>query len=435
MTSRIVRSASLFATSVFLVSGLAPAQNAPPPPQLPPGAPSPTLGVARPAEPTGPVGKLELSQKEWNFGEVWQGEPTTVEITVKNVGEGPLTIEVKSSCGCTVPTRPKSPLAPGESDVMKISYNTAKRKGNASQNVTIVTNDPGSRSVAFPVKGVVKPIYEMKPPDGLQFGALLSDATETRTVEITNKYSDKMNLKLKEATSGVFSLELKEVEPGMRWELTATTRPPLADGKTRPEVILLTDNPKVAEIKIPCNATVQPPVAMRPNKLFLPKNSTAELKRSVYIAFRTDKPVKIVDVKRTPESIRVEVPNDPAPDKAQKQQMSYELKVTLPPGSEIPEGVKPSLEILTDSQDPKYRKFTLPIQVIEQNRGPTLAKPGEGGPVAPGPASLAPGRPPVQPGAGATPGGAPTGVQPGSLNPADATKKEDAPKQDSPAKP
>ncbi|NLG41633.1 MAG: DUF1573 domain-containing protein, partial [Phycisphaerae bacterium] len=51
------------------------------------------------------VPRLELSPTALEFGEVWQGERAAGEFTVRNVGTAPLTLTLKSSCGCTVASK------------------------------------------------------------------------------------------------------------------------------------------------------------------------------------------------------------------------------------------------------------------------------------------------------------------------------------------
>ena len=75
--------------------------------------------------------RLELSPTVFNFGEVWEGMPARQEFAVKNTGDAPLTLTLKTYCGCTPVTRPKSPLPPGESTTFTVSYST-KRKGPAT---------------------------------------------------------------------------------------------------------------------------------------------------------------------------------------------------------------------------------------------------------------------------------------------------------------
>ena len=124
------------------------------------------VAAAQQTEPAKP--RLELSAQEWNFGEVWQGLPVKHEVKVTNAGTAPLTITVTSSCGCTVPTPPKSPLDPGESGTMTISYDAAHRRGPANQTLTIATNDPERATVSFVVRGEVKPTYDVTPVDVLK---------------------------------------------------------------------------------------------------------------------------------------------------------------------------------------------------------------------------------------------------------------------------
>lgn len=408
-------------TGLLLTTFVAVAQQQPESKQTPP-PPSSTVpqntspDQAAPAQ--GPVSggpKLEMSQKEWDFGEVWQGEPAMVEVSIKNTGDAPLTIDVKSSCGCTIPSRPKSPLAPGESDKLKVSYNTGKRKGAAHQTITVITNDPNNRSVAFAVKGTVKQIYELKPADGLVFGALTADSIESRTVEVMNKYNEKMNLSLKTgADTGAFDVTIKELEPGMRWEITAKTKPPIVDGRQKAEITLLTQNAKVPEIKIPVNAFVQPPVSIRPSKLFLPKNSDKELVRSIWVSFNSDKPVKILGVKASPDIIKVEIPEKATAEKNQPKTMSYELKVTLPKGESMPADAKPTIEITTDSKDEKYQKLVVAVQMIDPSKAPPISRPGASGEPGAGPALAPQGGPTTRP-------SAPGAVAP--VKPTDAEKK------------
>ena len=57
-----------------------------------------------------------------------------------NTGSEALVIsDVKSSCGCTVPEKPKGPIAPGETGQIKVKYDT-KRVGPIRKTVTVYSN-------------------------------------------------------------------------------------------------------------------------------------------------------------------------------------------------------------------------------------------------------------------------------------------------------
>ena len=343
-----------------------------------------------------PAPRLELSAQEWNFGSAWQGQTLRGNITVKNVGQAPLEItDVRPSCGCTVATKPKSPLAPGESDTMTLSYDGAHRLGAAHQTVTLITNDPTQPSVAIRLVGEVKSLYEIQPPDGLVFAKLLRSTKETRTVEIINKYADKMFLKLKEGQDfGPFDVELKEIEPGMRYSLTATTKPPLKVDRYQPNVELLTGLELAPEIKVLVYCFVQPPVDVRPTKLFLPQNSVSPMKRVLRVMHTEDYPVKVTGVRSTDDAIKV-VLEPPQPGLDGKLTDSYQITVTLPPGDLIAQGTEPAIEITTSAPDAEFQKLVVPIQVVPppQVAGAANAVPGASGPSPGTPENPAPEKP------------------------------------------
>ena len=72
--------------------------------------------VATAQEAATPTPRVQVETETWDFGTLWQGMPAETRVKIQNVGDAPLTIDnVKSSCGCTTPGKPESPLAPGAS--------------------------------------------------------------------------------------------------------------------------------------------------------------------------------------------------------------------------------------------------------------------------------------------------------------------------------
>ena len=49
---------------------------------------------------------------------------------------------MKGSCACTVPKLAKNVLEPGDSTVVAITFNSAKRPGKVNTTVTVTSNDP-----------------------------------------------------------------------------------------------------------------------------------------------------------------------------------------------------------------------------------------------------------------------------------------------------
>ncbi|HIC32384.1 MAG TPA: DUF1573 domain-containing protein [Flavobacteriaceae bacterium] len=104
--------------------------------------------------------KIEFESETIDYGTIENGADGNREFKFTNTGNEPLIISnAKGSCGCTVPTWPRTPIAPGASDVIKVRYAT-NRTGGFSKTVTLTTNAINSPSVRLRIKGTVKPKVE-----------------------------------------------------------------------------------------------------------------------------------------------------------------------------------------------------------------------------------------------------------------------------------
>jgi hypothetical protein len=89
-----------------------------------------------------------------DYGEIARNSDGVKILKFTNVGKSPLIISnVKGSCGCTVPTRPKEPIMPGDTGEIEIKYAT-NRIGAFSKTVTITSNAT-KPTVVIQVKGKV----------------------------------------------------------------------------------------------------------------------------------------------------------------------------------------------------------------------------------------------------------------------------------------
>lgn len=76
-----------------------------------------------------------------DFGDITEGTRPEHIFTFKNTGEVPLVItSATGSCGCTVPEWPKTPIAPGASGEIKVSFDSTSRSGRQDKQVTIEAN-------------------------------------------------------------------------------------------------------------------------------------------------------------------------------------------------------------------------------------------------------------------------------------------------------
>ena len=325
-------------------------------------APAQPATATSPPATTGP--RLELSSTEFDFGEVWQGEPVSQDFTVRNAGTAPLELSLSRSCGCTALTKPRSPLPPGESDVFSIAYDTVKRKGKAKQRVTLTTNDAARPSVNISVTGNVKPLYNSSPPEGLRFYRLTTEESATKSIKFRNRYDGPLNFRLAAGQDfGPFEIVLKEIKPGQEYEMTATTQPPLKENLARIEVVLETGIERTPTVVIPVQAWVQPDVTCQTKLLRVARQSIVPMQQNIGLEFRADKPVQITEVRPSTDTIKYEI-LAPVPRRGQGDWLLQTVRVTLPAGDQLPPG-DAELVIFTDSTDPRYQKFTIPVRVVE----------------------------------------------------------------------
>ncbi len=100
--------------------------------------------------------KIEFAYTEYDYGTITQGGDGTSEFEFKNTGNEPLILsDVKSTCGCTVPSWPREPVKSGESAKIIVSYRTT-RVGPINKSITVSSN-AASGPVVLRIKGNVEP--------------------------------------------------------------------------------------------------------------------------------------------------------------------------------------------------------------------------------------------------------------------------------------
>jgi hypothetical protein len=91
----------------------------------------------------------------WNYGSIKNASTGYRYFKFTNTGSGPLVIsDAKGSCGCTVPTWPKEPIMPGQSEYIKVNYDT-KRTGAFTKYVTLTTNAKTNTTSRLKIEGTV----------------------------------------------------------------------------------------------------------------------------------------------------------------------------------------------------------------------------------------------------------------------------------------
>jgi len=92
-----------------------------------------------------------------DYGTVAHNADGNRQFVFTNNGNKPLIItNTQGSCGCTVPTTPKEPIAPGAKGVIGVKYAT-DRIGPFTKQVTVTSNATGQATKVLTIKGTVLP--------------------------------------------------------------------------------------------------------------------------------------------------------------------------------------------------------------------------------------------------------------------------------------
>ena len=101
--------------------------------------------------------KLKFDNPVYDFGKIKQGESVTTDFVFTNTGQGELNIrQTRASCGCTVSKPEKSTLQPGESSIIKVTFNSAGRRGIQQKSISVFSNDPSNPTQRITIKARVE---------------------------------------------------------------------------------------------------------------------------------------------------------------------------------------------------------------------------------------------------------------------------------------
>lgn len=91
----------------------------------------------------------------YDYGSVNQGADGDCEFTFTNTGTEPLILsEVKTSCGCTLPSWTKEPVLPGKTGSVKAKYTKMNVVGPFERKITVASNAKNG-TIVLTIKGKV----------------------------------------------------------------------------------------------------------------------------------------------------------------------------------------------------------------------------------------------------------------------------------------
>ena len=194
-------------------------------------------------------------------------------------------------------------------------------------------------------------------PKRLSFGQVSRKApTQSKKVIITRGDGGPLALKLAPGNLQGFGAQLREIEPGERYELEVTLAPPLESARVRTNLRLETGLAEAPIITIPAYATQLPRVVAQPRRFTLPAQLDSDYHQAVRLVWDDDAEHKILSVSASDPGLKVSLIEEDG-----------EQEVVL----EIPDGYKPrpgARTVTVTTDDAEVPEIRVPVTMARKAR-------------------------------------------------------------------
>lgn len=224
---------------------------------------------------------------EYNFGTMQHGDSMSHSFVFRNIGDGPLNLDMGSStCKCTVGELKSSTLKPGEETEVTLTWNAVSISADFGQSATIHTNAPDTPEVQLRVRGQIADSFVIE-PNQLALGELSVTEPLTKTFHVFNYLKQSKELKdfqwSDEKTRDKVKITWKPVEVDTAkfpvhqnavgaHEVEVTFQPGLSLGAINARITFSTDqDDKVGTLELPVAGRVAGDIVLVGGPSFDPK--------------------------------------------------------------------------------------------------------------------------------------------------------------------
>jgi hypothetical protein len=326
---------------------------------------------------------VQIEPDEIDLGTIDEGNLYERFVTITNAGDGVLVLEdIKTSCGCTAAAVDGVvELTSGESQEVRLTFNSKNMDGEIHKKVTIFTNDPKQPQSVVMLKGDVhRPIrWEPKYVSINRVGAndewsqpvqLQSDPA--LGLEVKDAFV--LGGKLRNKPSDLFEMELAgPTDTGERMvhEITLSLAPTAKPQKVSEQLVVVTNQPAPNDtLKYMIRGEIVGRIKYSPNFAVLSMVDPGE---------QTSRDITFTASEGTFEIVKAEVPDSPVQVEIFPQPNSRQAVVRLTyTGEEA--GVNGVRQLVVETDDPEMSEISLPVryQTRAQKEPPTTV--GAAGP-------------------------------------------------------
>ncbi len=213
-----------------------------------------------------------FSATSHNFGTVAKGSKTEYRFVFRNIYKEDLhVVGVRTSCGCTSPEVTVRELKTHETGEVVAKFNTRTFLGQHGATLTITFDKPYYAEVQLRVAGNIRGDVTFDPPF-VDLGNVDLGKGAERSVRVTHIGSTPWEIKDVRSANANFEVSLSKPTHSSNqsaYDLTVRLKPEAAAGYVNGQLILVTDDPRAAQIPMDIEGRVVAEVTVSPQLLAL----------------------------------------------------------------------------------------------------------------------------------------------------------------------
>lgn len=131
--------------------------------------------------------KITIDEYSYSAGNVMQGKAIEHDFAIRNTGNEPLTLELKSceSCNGIKVTPPVGPVDPGKTDKIHVRIPTYNMRGSFKKGIEVITNDPDKNNVTLIVQAFIQEVLSIK-PEYISLGQVKTGSKYQKAITVEN---------------------------------------------------------------------------------------------------------------------------------------------------------------------------------------------------------------------------------------------------------
>jgi len=356
------------AVPVIIPAGVVPAAPVIIPAGIVPGAPA----AAAPA-----VGspKIQFESLVYDFGKVSGGAAVKHDFIFTNTGDAELVISgVAPSCGCTTAGEWTKSVAPGNTGIIPLQFNSGQFSGQITKTATITSNDKGQPTVVLQIKGTIWKPIDVNPQFAFIQANAESVSSASVTVQIVNNETNALWLHSPESNNKLFAPQIVTNEAGKSYGLLIKADPSAGLANVQGAVTVKTSATNTPTLSVNASLMMHPSVMTTPDRVMLPEGPLTN-SYSVKVAIRSQlsRPLALKDPSIGSSGVEI---------KSEEREPSrlFEYTLTFPAGFKADPSTP--VEFRVNSNYPEIQTIRVPITQGVRPAQPASFPPTAGGQAA-----------------------------------------------------